>query len=61
MLTNAGPATGWHDRISGLTVLDVTMGANPLGKRQQVALRRHTERGLNRVHAPVPVAGRRGI
>lgn len=45
---------GLHDRASGLTVLDVTTGANPLGPRPPAALRRSVDRGLNRVHSPIP-------
>lgn len=48
------PHAGLHDRASGLVVLDVTTGANPLGPRPQAALRRSPDRGLNRVHSPVP-------
>jgi uncharacterized RDD family membrane protein YckC len=48
--------SGWHDRLTGLGVLDVTVGANPLGARPQPPLRRVTaDRSLNRVHSPVPV------
>lgn len=55
------PAPGLHDRLIGLTVLDVTSGANPLGARQETTLRRSSDRGLNRVHSPIPVAqSRRG-
>lgn len=58
---SARPRDGWHDRLSGLTVLDVALGANPLGPRQHATLRRPAERGLNQVHSPVPVAAvRRG-
>ncbi|OBC03417.1 hypothetical protein A5784_14445 [Mycobacterium sp. 852013-50091_SCH5140682] len=45
---------GLHDRASGLAVLDVTTGANPLGPRRQPALRRSTDRGLNQVRSPIP-------
>ncbi|WP_231743161.1 RDD family protein [Mycobacterium sp. GA-2829] len=60
VLLSSRPRAAWHDRISGLTVLDVTTGANPLGQRQQRTLRRAPDRGLNRVVSPVPVSGRRG-
>ncbi|GAS88661.1 RDD family protein [Mycolicibacterium brisbanense] len=45
---------GLHDRASGLAVLDVTTGANPLGPRRQAALRRSPDRGLNQVRSPIP-------
>jgi uncharacterized RDD family membrane protein YckC len=55
------PHSGLHDRASGLAVLDVTTGANPLGPRPQAALRRSADRGLNRVHSPIPhTVSRRG-
>lgn len=61
VVLHARPGAGLHDRVTGLTVLDVTTGANPLGPRQQAALRRATDRGLNRVHSPIPyAASRRG-
>ncbi|BCI50922.1 hypothetical protein NIIDNTM18_02000 [Mycolicibacterium litorale] len=61
VLVSPAPRDGWHDRLSGLTVLDVAAGANPLGPRQRATLRRSTDPGLNRVHSPVPVpAVRRG-
>lgn len=59
VLLSPGPRAGWHDRVSGLTVLDVTTGVNPLGPRQQTTLRRPAGRGLNRVQSPVPVSARR--
>lgn len=51
---------GLHDRVSGLTVLDVAVGANPLGPRPQRTLRRRpaTNRGLHQVHSPIPVSRR---
>jgi hypothetical protein len=58
VLQPTSPA-GWHDRACGLTVLDVTLGANPLGPRQQNTLRRNPYRGINRVHSPIPVAAPR--
>ncbi|KUI25568.1 hypothetical protein AU196_22385 [Mycobacterium sp. IS-1742] len=60
VLLSPAPRAAWHDRISGLTVLDVTLGANPLGQRRQRTLRRAPDRGLNRVVSPVPAAGRHG-
>ena len=56
VLMSSDPEAGWHDRISGLTVLDVTTGANPLGQRQHTTLRRSPDRGLNRITSPVPVS-----
>lgn len=53
---SSSPRTGPHDRISGLVVLDVTAGANPLGARPQTVLRRSAERGLNRVQSPIPIS-----
>lgn len=58
VMASGTPCEGLHDRVSGLTVLDVTMGANPLGQRQQTLLRRSTNRRINRVVSPVPVARR---
>ncbi|BBZ62578.1 RDD family protein [Mycolicibacterium monacense] len=60
VLLSPQPAAAWHDRLSGLGVLDVTTGANPLGQPRQRTLRRTPNRGLNRVVSPVPVSGRRG-
>lgn len=53
---------GAHDRLTGLGVIDATLGANPLGSRPQRTLRRATaDRSLHRVHSPVPVPkARRG-
>jgi uncharacterized RDD family membrane protein YckC len=59
VLLSPGIQAGWHDQISGLTVLDVATGANPLGQRQETTLRRHPDRGLNRVHSPIPVVASR--
>ncbi|MGE2716266.1 RDD family protein [Mycolicibacterium litorale] len=59
VLVSAAPRDGWHDRLSGLTVLDVALGANPLGPRQHATLRRSADRGLSQVHSPVPVAAAR--
>ena len=57
VLLSPQPRTGLHDRVTALTVLDVTAGANPLGPRQeQTLLRRSVNRRLNQVHSPVPVA-----
>lgn len=60
VLLSPEPRAAWHDRLSDLTVLDVTTGANPLGQRRQRTLRRAPDRGLNRVVSPVPVSGGRG-
>ncbi len=52
--------SGWHDRLTGLAVIDVTVGANPLGARPQRTLRRvAADRGVHRVHSPVPIPGSR--
>lgn len=58
VMTSRAPCEGWHDRVSGLAVLDVSMGANPLGRRPQTLLRRSADRRIQRVHSPVPVARR---
>lgn len=55
VLTHQDPADGLHDRLSGLTVVDVSRGANPLGPRPQVTLRTAADRGLRRVQSPVPL------
>lgn len=54
VLSSARPRDGWHDRLSGITLIDISEGANPLGPRQQTALRRQIDRGLRVVHSPVP-------
>ncbi len=53
---------GRHDHMTGIDVIDVTIGGNPLGQRQQTPLRRSIDRSLKRVQSPVPLAsaGRRG-
>lgn len=58
MKPDARGRAGLHDRLTGLGVLDVTVGANPLGARpQRTLLRRATtsDRGLHRVQSPVPI------
>jgi hypothetical protein len=55
VVTSPVPRDGLHDHLSGLTMIDVTLGANPLGPRQQTALRRTIDRGLNKVQSPVPL------
>jgi uncharacterized RDD family membrane protein YckC len=50
-----GQRDGWHDRLSGVTLVDVTLGPNPLGPQQQAVLRRGADRSLRRVSSPVPV------
>jgi hypothetical protein len=47
---------GWHDRSTGIAVIDVSAGANPLGACQQPALRRTIDRSLRSVASPVPLA-----
>ncbi|WP_328354380.1 RDD family protein [Mycobacterium sp. NBC_00419] len=61
VVTGSTPHHGWHDSVSRLRVIDVTLGANPLGAPQQTTLRVTTHRGLNKVASPVPLAaqGRR--
>jgi hypothetical protein len=56
VVSSSTPRVGPHDLISGLVVLDVTAGANPLGARPQTALRRSAGRGLNRVQSPIPIS-----
>ena len=55
------PHDGLHDRLTGVTMIDVVQGANPLGAKRDAVLRRSPDRGLNRVAAPLPVnnSGRR--
>lgn len=61
VMTEPAQRLGVHDRISGLQVVDVTNGPNPLGPRKTAALRRAANYGLNRVHSPIPAsAPRRG-
>jgi hypothetical protein len=55
VVTSPVPRDGLHDRLSGLTLIDITLGANPLGPRQQTALRKSIDRSLNKVHSPVPL------
>lgn len=59
ILTSPSPQRGTHDRISGTSVIDISLGANPFGQRQQTALRRTLDRGLRKVSSPVPVAAGR--
>lgn len=40
MLASPTPRPGLHDRLTGLTVIDVAAGANPLGDRPHPALRK---------------------
>lgn len=53
---------GRHDQMTGIDVIDVTIGDNPLGQGQQTPLRRSIDRSLKRVQSPVPLAsaGTRG-
>ena len=48
------PRDGLHDRVAGLTLIDTSLGANPLAPRRRTSLRRSIDRGLNKVHSPVP-------
>lgn len=61
VVLSSRPESGLHDRMTGLRVIDVTVGANPFGERPATTLRRTADRGLNTVHSPIPVAqSRRG-
>lgn len=55
------PHDGLHDRVAGVTMIDVVQGPNPTGKKQNPVFRRSPDRGLSKVAAPLPVnmAGRR--
>lgn len=57
MTPDARGRAGLHDRVTGLGVIDVTVGANPLGARPQRTLLRRaaSDRSLHRVHSPVPI------
>lgn len=55
VVANEVPRDGLHDRVSGLTMIDVVQGANPLGKKQDPVFRRSPDRRLNKVAAPLPV------
>lgn len=57
VLANATPHRGWHDRLTGITVIDISAGDNPLGPRQQPALRARIDRSLKQVKSPVPQPG----
>jgi hypothetical protein len=60
-VASSTPQGGAHDRLAGLALVDIARGSNPLGARQQTALRRTLDRGLKNVGSPVPInaAGRR--
>lgn len=55
LLTSPAPRRGLHDQVAGISVIDISLGANPFGQRQQTALRRTLDRGLRKVSSPVPV------
>ncbi|SBS75488.1 RDD domain containing protein [uncultured Mycobacterium sp.] len=55
VLTGPAPRQGLHDRVVGISVIDISLGANPFGQRQQTPLRRTLDRGLRKVSSPVPV------
>jgi hypothetical protein len=55
VVTGQTPQDGVHDRLSGITLIDITLGANPLGPRQQTALRKTLDRSLRKVSSPVPI------
>lgn len=61
VVTSAVPRDGWHDKLTGLTVIDTVQGGNPLGRKEEPVFRRLPDRGLNKVAAPLPVnMSRRG-
>lgn len=55
VVINESPHDGLHDKVAGLTMIDVVLGANPVGKKQDPVFRRSLDRGLNKVSAPLPV------
>jgi uncharacterized RDD family membrane protein YckC len=55
VIASATPRAGWHDRASGLALIDITLGSNPYGARQQTALRQTIDRSLRKVSSPVPL------
>jgi hypothetical protein len=55
VVTGQTPQDGLHDRLSGITLIDITLGANPLGPRQRTTLRKTLDRSLRKVGSPVPV------
>lgn len=55
VVVSAVPHDGLHDRLAGLTMIDVVNGANPLGCKQHPVFRRPIDRSLNKVAAPLPV------
>lgn len=55
VVTSAVPHDGLHDRVAGLTMIDVVSGVNPLGRKQDSVFRRSVDRSLNKVAAPLPV------
>ncbi|MDN4521281.1 RDD family protein [Mycolicibacterium austroafricanum] len=55
VVIHSAPTDGFHDEISGLTVIDVARGSNPIGPRPQIPLRKSVNRSLNRVQSPVPL------
>lgn len=61
VVLNEVPRDGLHDRLAGVTMIDIVQGANPLGTSQDAMLRKSPDRGLNKVTAPLPVksSGRR--
>ncbi len=57
VLSTSDPCDGWHDQISGITLIDISVGDNPLGPRQHTALRRQIDRSLRVVGSPIPLPG----
>jgi uncharacterized RDD family membrane protein YckC len=60
VLLGGRPRDGLHERLSGTTLIDITLGANPFGVRQQTALRKTLDRSLRRVSSPVPTGASPG-
>jgi len=54
VMADQSPRDGVHDRLSGITLIDIALGANPLGLRQHTALRKTLDRSLRKVNSPVP-------
>lgn len=49
------PRDGFHDKLARVRVIDVVVGANPLGGKQDPMFRRPPDRGLKKVAAPLPM------
>jgi uncharacterized RDD family membrane protein YckC len=55
VVTSSGPRDGLHDRLSGIALIDITLGFNPFGASQQTALRKTIDRSLRSVSSPIPI------